>query len=225
MDSSAKCHRSREARVSIAIGQVPAPTVRPNPESFPVRLPAQNLEHINEQLLQTEVNLTALLPPKRPFPFQFTGLRTGPEGYSLLSPGQYLSLRLEDQSGYYSGKAVKLEKTLQRLNWLIYFSGGLGTLLAAINQELWVAVTAAMVTAITAYLGFMQVENTLKAYNQAAAGLANVRLKWTALSPTEKSAPQPFDLLVEETEMILQGEHSEWVKQMKEALADLEKTT
>jgi hypothetical protein len=203
-------------------GTGPYRQLKPGEPSRQVKL-AQELKHINEQLLQTEVNLSALPSPSRPFPFKFAGLGTGPDGYSLLSPGQYLSLRLEDQSAYYSAKAISLEKKLNRLNWLIYGFGGLGTLLAAIHQDLWVAATAAVITAITAYLAFNQVENILKAHNQAAAGLADLKIKWTAASPMEKSDPQQFDQLVEETEMILQGEHSAWVKQMKEALADLEK--
>jgi len=156
---------------------------------------AEKLEHINEQLLQTEVNLTALSPPVKPFPFQFTGLPTGPDGYSILSPAQYLNLRLEEQLTYYRKEAVSLEKKLKRLHWGIYLFGGLGTLLAAINHEIWVAATTAMVTAFTSYLGFMQVENTLKAYNQAAAGLADVFISYSRKdSNSARRLPNPLTL-------------------------------
>jgi hypothetical protein len=184
---------------------------------------AQRLEQINEQLLQTEVNLTALSPSGELFPFQFTGFPTGPDGYYFLSPEFYLTLRLDDQLDYYRSKAVSLGKNLKWLNRFIYIFGGLGTLLAAVNQEIWVAATTAMVTAFTAYLGLMQVERNLKAYNQTAAALEDVKLKWIALSSTEKKDPLRFDNLVEETETILLGEHSAWVEQMQEALADREK--
>jgi hypothetical protein len=184
---------------------------------------ALKLEEINGQLLQTEVNLTAMSPTAKLFPFQFAGLPSGPDGYYFLSPDYYLTLRLDKQLNYYRTSAVSLEKNLKWLNRFIYIFGGLGTYLAAVGQEIWVAATTAMVTAFTAYLGLTQVEKNLKAYNQAAAALEDVKLKWSALSSTEKKDPLQFDKLVEETETILLGEHSAWVKQMQEAMADRER--
>ena len=45
-----------------------------------------------------------------------------------------------------------------------------GALLAAAGFEVWIGLTTAIAASIVAYLGFLQVEPTLVAYNQAAAG-------------------------------------------------------
>jgi len=187
---------------------------------------AQELENIAQKLQQTEVNLPALLPSGKGsvFPLPPVELQTSiKDGFSLLSPEGYLKLRLEDQLQYYGHRAAALDKKMRWLYRLIYFSGGLGTLLAAIGNgiELWVAATTSVAGAFTSYLGYMQVETNLMKYNHATVNLDNVRAWWTALSAQERSDPKNLDDLVGHTEMIMEGEISGWVKQMEKALADL----
>jgi Tfp pilus assembly protein PilV len=100
-------------------------------------------------------------------------------------------------------------------------AGGVGTLLAAVGAELWVALTTALATTLTTWLVSRQLEETLVRYNQSAADLANVRDWWTKLSPAAKRNPKNIEQLVEVTEQVLETELSGWVQRMENALAQL----
>ena len=103
----------------------------------------------------------------------------------------------------------------------ILVAGGVGTLLAAVHAELWVALTTALATALTTSIASRQLDETLVRYNQSAADLANVRDWWTKLSPAAKRNPKNIDQLVEVTEKVLETELSGWVQRMENALAQL----
>ncbi len=179
------------------------------------------VEFISRQLMQTEVNLSALRPYKGPIPPEMYGAAAADDGLSFLTPDHYVTVRLGDQLNYYRGRTTRLERQLKRLQWLICLSGGAGTLLAAVGLELWMALTTALVTTFTTYLEYQQVENTLMTYNQSATDLANVRGWWMALSAEERADPKNVDKLVGHTEKILQGERVGWAQQMQDALAEL----
>ncbi len=144
-------------------------------------------------------------------------------GSACLHPDRYVELRLGDQLRYYKGKAVRLEKQLKWIQWSIYIIGGLGTFLAAINRQIWIALTTALAAALTTYLSYQQTENTLMKYNQAATDLDNVRSWWTALPAEEQAKQENINALVEHTEKVLQSELDGWVQQMQDALAELRK--
>ena len=59
--------------------------------------------------------------------------------------------------------------------------------LAVAGLQLWVAVTVAIVGALTTYLEAMQLEATIMLYNQAATNLEGIRAWWTALPPDSRS--------------------------------------
>jgi len=143
------------------------------------------------------------------------------DGLSFLTPERYVTLRLGDQFDYYQDKTTKLEWQLRLLHWSIYILGGVGTLLAAMAFELWIALTTALVAACTTYLGYQQLENTLMKYNQGATDLANVQGWWMALSLDERANQQNVDTLVEHTEKILESEHTGWVQEMRDTLVEL----
>lgn len=103
----------------------------------------------------------------------------------------------------------------------ILVAGGVGTLLAAVGAQLWVALTTALATALTTSLASRQLDETLVRYNQSATDLANVRDWWTKLSPAAKRNPKNIDQLVEVTEKVLETELSGWVQRMENALAQL----
>lgn len=181
---------------------------------------SEKLQNIGHQLMQTEVNISALQAYLGVIPPPYS---TAPNdnGLSLLKPERYISARLEDQLFYYVKKAHKLEQRLKSLQWLIYIIGGVGTLLAALKQELWIAVTTALVTALGTYLEYQQVEKNLRKYNQAATDLFNVRTWWIALSDEEQTHQTNIDLLVSRTERVLQSEFTGWLKEMQEAIIEL----
>lgn len=181
---------------------------------------AVRLEEISRQLMQSDVNLSALHQYKGPLPPQYdTAVRD--DGFSLLTPDRYIELRLDDQLAFYHNRTGRLEKQLRKLNTLIYVAGGLGTLLAAFGLELWVALTTAGATAMTTYLGYQQVAETLVKYNQTATNLENIKSLWIALPPEEQADPQNVALWVNSTENAMSGELSGWVQQMSDSLAEL----
>ncbi len=183
---------------------------------------AQELQNMSSRLMQTEVNISALMNHDGPIPPQYS-TAPGDDGFTHLSPEQYLSYRIEDQYKYYRSKTQKLEKQLKRLQWLIYIVGGIGTLLAALGLELWIALTGSLVTALGTYLEYQQIEKTLLTYNQAATDLANVRGWWIALASAEQEEQSNIDMLVQQTERILYGEFSGWMQDMQDAFDALRK--
>ncbi|MDN3515436.1 MAG: DUF4231 domain-containing protein [Candidatus Brocadia sp.] len=181
---------------------------------------ARQIEFHSRQLMQTNVNVSALRPYKGHIPPKYAAAEPD-DGFSFLTPDQYIALRLDDQLGYYNKKTVKLERQFKFLQWAILIVGGVGTFLAAIHLELWVALTTSLATAFTTYFGYQQVENTLIQYNQAATNLSNIKSWWMSLSPEEQANQKNIGLLVDNTEKVLESELSGWVQHMQDALAEL----
>ncbi|MBN1219317.1 MAG: DUF4231 domain-containing protein [Anaerolineae bacterium] len=182
---------------------------------------ARKVKLISQSLMKSEVNQSSLKP--------YTGIglppppavAEGDDGFSDLNPEQYLTWRLEHQYQWFQGRVVHLDQQSKRLHWWIFILGGIGTFLAAIGLEIWIAVTVAIAGALTALLELRQTETTLTIYNQAAADLESVRLWWYALPDKQKAEPRNFEKLVENTEDVLQSEHAGWVQEMRDALAEL----
>jgi hypothetical protein len=80
----------------------------------------------------------------------------------------------------------------------------------------------ALVMALTAWLGFQQAENRLIKYQQAATDLDNIKAWWSALPIEAMEERRNFDLLVENTELVLQGELTGWEHEMKEVMTRLQ---
>jgi len=181
---------------------------------------ANRLEFISHQLMQTEVNLSYLPGYKGQIPPENSGA-VGDEGMGFLTPDSYVAYRLLDQLRYFRRKTKGMERRLTIMQWLIYIVGGVGTVLAAIGYELWIALTASLVTAFGTYLQYMQTESQLVKFNQAVTDLENIRAWWTALSIEKQADQDNIDLLVDSTEKILEREHAGWAQQMQDAFAEL----
>lgn len=181
---------------------------------------AEKVQCINDHLMQTEVNLSALIPYEGPLPPPYS-TAVNDDGVMLLSPERYLNVRLEDQLNYYVKKTAQLEAQWSRLQWGIYILGGVGTLLAARGLELWIALTTGLVGAMTAYLAYQQVEDRLKKYNRASISLSNISNWWSALPTSEQAKQENIDQLVFETEQALGSEFNEWVQKMQETVTAL----
>lgn len=184
---------------------------------------AEKVKFIRSQLNQTEVNLSALIPYKGPVPPKY-GAAEGDDGFSPLTPEKYVAFRLEDQLKYYSSKTVKIEKQLKKYQWYIYIMSGVGTLLAAMEWEWWIALTTCMVASLTTYMEYQQLENKLIQFNQGATDLANVKSWWMALSAEEQANLKYIDMLVMQTERILETENSSWMSDMQDAIEQLKAT-
>ena len=154
-----------------------------------------------------------------------TNLESAPPGDELrqtaLTPDQYVHARIQDQINYFKVKTSKLASQLTGTQLLILIAGGVGTFLAAINLDVWVALATAVVTALTTKLQTDQAETSLTQYNQALASLENIEAWWKALSSWEKGRRRNIDLLVDQTEKALEAETAGWVQQMQSALDKL----
>ncbi len=180
------------------------------------------LEQLDQELMQSDVVTSALpeytdvVPPR-------SVTKRGDDGRSLLTPQRYIYLRLDEQLEYYRKNSLRLERQGQRLQWWAIGIGALGTFLAAVGLVLWVALTTAIVTAVTAYLHYEQTENKLVRYNHAASNLDNIKMWWASLSTDARADPQNVRRMVETTERILEEESRSWLQQMRDALANLSK--
>ena len=103
----------------------------------------------------------------------------------------------------------------------ILIFGAVGTFLAAIGVPIWVALTTTVATVLTTKLEIDQVENSLVQYNVALTSLRNVASWWSSLSPWERSRRRNIDVLVDQSEKILEGEMAGWVQQMQSTLEKL----
>jgi hypothetical protein len=140
---------------------------------------------------------------------------------TTLTPDRYVHTRIQDQIDYFKVKTRKLAIQLTVTQVLILVIGGASTFLAAINLGVWVALSTAVVTALTTKLQTDQTETSLIQYNQALASLKNIDAWWKALSSWEKGRRQNIDLLVDQTEKALEAETAGWVQQMQSGLDKL----
>lgn len=181
-----------------------------------------NLVTITRRLMETEVNTGSLNyggsgPPD--------DIKKLDDGFSFLSPERYIEVRLIDQMAWYQRETAKLERQRFEFQILIYVVGGAGSLLAVLGAQLWVALTTAAVTALTAWVTDFRLDVNLVKYNQAAADLSNVKYWWSTLSAQEKTIEDNRKKLVDTTEEILETEQGGWVKQMQDAAKQVKATT
>jgi hypothetical protein len=178
--------------------------------SAPLQL-AGNIKDISTSLAQSEVNRSSL--PHRNV--------VDPARLKILAPEAYLRERVEDQISYFVKKTAALYRQLKQLQLWILIVGGLGTFLAAIRLEVWVALTTALAAAFTNKLEIDQVENSLVQYNVTLTNLRNIQSWWKGLTSWEKTRRKNIDLLVDQTEKALERETAGWVQQMQSTLDKL----
>ena len=172
---------------------------------------------IARRISQTEVNELALKQYDGSIPPPYAAAAMD-DGMSVLTPDAYVAARLDDQLAYFESKTVKLEKQLRWRQWIIYIIGGVGTLLAALGLQIWIAVTTAFATALAAHLEHFQIESSLVKYNQSASDLLTVKSWWRSLSEADRVKPANRELLIDSTERILENELTGWVQRMQDAM-------
>jgi hypothetical protein len=181
---------------------------------------ADRIGAVQARLMQTEVSSNQLRAYAGPLPPGMYGAGRDDDGLSPLTAERYLSIRLSDQLTYYRGRVRSLSRRRSRLQLLAIAAGGAGTLLAAAGKDIWVGLTGGIAAASLAYLGYLQVDNTIVIYNQSVAKLSDLELRWHALSPGERDAAA-FEKLVTSAEDVLAGENAGWVQQMNDAMSEL----
>ncbi len=181
---------------------------------------AARLDAVEARLLQTEASSGPLLPYRGPLPPDMYGAASDDDGLSPLAPDRYLAIRVGDQLSYYHQRIESLNRRRNGLQLLAIAAGAAGAILAAANFEAWIGLTAGASAAALAYLGSLQVDNTIVTYNQTAARLAGQQRRWLALLPSQRGQAA-FKRLVTACEEALANEVSGWVQQMNDAMDDL----
>lgn len=188
-------------------------------ETREVRL-ARRIKLNSKRLMETAVNQFGLesysgkLPPRNATP-------QGDDGFSDLTPNQYIEWRVQDQFNYYQKRGLRLGRELQRYQLSILLLGGLGTLLVAFRLDVWLAVSSALAAALASFLEIKRTENNLISCNLAASDLYDIRTWWRALPAPARTQRRNIELLVTSAEAVIQGENSGWVQEMREALSEI----
>jgi hypothetical protein len=179
------------------------------------------LDAIETRLMQTEVSGSPLTPYAGSLPAAVGKADSGGDGLTPLSPDRYLEVRVRDQIAYYHKRVRGLNRWRNALQFVAIAAGATGAILAAANQEAWIGLTAGLSAAALAYLGLLQVDNTIVTYNQTASRLTLLDRGWQVRDPAEQADPAAFEQLVTDCETALGTELSGWVQQMNDTLQDL----
>ena len=173
---------------------------------------AAHLTKVSKILLDSDVNEAAFAPYGGPIPPNMFGAATDDDGFSSLDPEKYVKIRIGDQLEFYTQRTNQYEKKIRRIQiWMLIF-GGIGTFLAAVGAQYWLPLTAAIVSAATAFLEYQQLEQTLLKYNLTKSSLENTRANWLALPEDQRHDPKKVQELVRDVEAILEGENQGWVQ-------------
>lgn len=132
----------------------------------------------------------------------------------------YLRIRVDDQLSYFHGRVRTLNRRRNILQFVAVASGATGAILAAAGLETWLGLTAAVSAAALAYLGYLQVDNSIVTYNQTALRLEVLERGWRALDHRHQSRAA-LERLVTSCEAALATEQAGWVQQMNDALVRL----
>jgi hypothetical protein len=181
---------------------------------------ASQLDVIETRLIQTEASSGPLIPYQGPLPPEMYGAGRDDDGLSPLSPDRYLQIRVGDQLTFFHQRIRTLNWRRNLLQFLAIAAGAAGAILAAAKLEVWIGLTAGASAAALAYLGYLQMDNTIITYNQTASRLATQERGWRALGPAEQNEVA-FRHLVTGCEAALATEQSGWVQQMNDTLQDL----
>jgi hypothetical protein len=186
---------------------------------------AKRLTDIMTNAMSTDINNMALTnyPDDLPLPPGMDAAKGGDDGFTMLTPEQYIEIRIGDQIRYFRKKIPKLQKQYASLTWMILIISGAATLLSALNQSVWLAVTTAAITALGTYLSYRQTDATRIKYNQTNTNLEGIKSWWNGLSHEEQCDQANIDMLVDHTEQTLQSEMDGWVQQMRNVLDRLTK--
>jgi SLOG in TRPM, prokaryote/SMODS and SLOG-associating 2TM effector domain 1 len=178
---------------------------------------AAHLGRISKILLDSDVKEAAFTPYDRRIPPNMFGAESYDDGFSPLDPETYVKVRIGDQLKFYTLRTNQYEKRIRQLQYRALIFGGIGTFLAAIGAQYWLPLTAAIVSATSAFLEYPQLEQILTKYNLTKASLETIQAKWLALSPSGRADDKQIQNLVREVEAILESENQGWVQYIKQA--------
>ena len=88
---------------------------------------------------------------------------------------------------------------------LIFVAAAVGTALATLGMEQWVAVTAATSTVVSRAMQNTRLEERKVAYSKAASLLNSTAIKWEALPAEHKARQDRIDWLVNTVEQAIEA--------------------
>lgn len=139
-----------------------------------------------------------------------------------LTAAGYIDHRVSNQIDYYLGTARKQERQARWLRILALAFGAIGTLLAALGLQIYVAATTSLVAVYATLVESRQLETSVTFYNQAAADLSAIRAWWNALPPSQQDTQETIDRLVDRAERTMRAEHIGWVQEMQDAMTQFQ---
>ncbi|MGE5249679.1 MAG: SLATT domain-containing protein [Bacteroidota bacterium] len=173
---------------------------------------AIHLEKASKVLQDTDVNESAYVPYGGPIPPNMFGAEEYDDGFSPLDPETYVRIRIGDQLKFFTLRTIKYERQIRSLQIVMLILGGIGTFLAAVGAQYWLPLTAAIISAMTAFLEYRQLEQILTKYNLTKASLENTQAWWLALPDSERNKDKNVQKLVRNVEAILESENQGWVQ-------------
>jgi len=161
-------------------------------------------------------------------PYYQAGSADSDPGFHDLTGDEYFRLRLSNQLAWHIKKVNQLELEQKRLSNWIMIAGGTGTVLAGVGSgfeswsslTLWVAVSAAIASALMGWEELRNLDATIKNYSKVILELELLADHWENLEPEERSEAE-FYQMVQSTEEILWSQNIEYIKSMQEALASV----
>jgi len=145
---------------------------------------------------------------------------SGDNKMTRLSAEGYVRYRIADQIAYYTRRAGEVQRRGGRVRAIAIAIAGVGSFLAAVGLQIWVAVTTAFVGLLLTIIETRQLETSAAFFNQAAADLDSLRGWWNALPDSEQESQETIDRLVDRAERIMRAEHSGWVQDMQDAITE-----
>ena len=184
---------------------------------------ATQLNKIQDHLMHTEASAGTIRRYESPLPPRMYGADPSDDGLHMLDAKQYIDLRVNAEIRYYEGRVSELERRRWVAQVLAVSATAAGVLVAAAGAATWVALTTALGVAPLAYLAYLQVDNTIVAYNQSAVRLEELVRGWRA-RPASTRTPRAFSRLVTAVEAVLTAELGMWVEEMNEAIRELQES-
>ncbi|MFN2235767.1 MAG: DUF4231 domain-containing protein [Anaerolineales bacterium] len=148
------------------------------------------------------------------------------EGYAVLDSDDYITFRLDDQLNWHIKKIREHNHRRKRFIVYILIIGGIGSLLASIDFiipgiAVWVALSAAVSSAITNWRELLGLDMIVANYSQVILELNIIRDNWTSLDPHERTQPEFYNL-VRATEKLLWSHNIRFISAMREDIDEAE---
>jgi len=181
----------------------------------------KRLAEIQRQMFRNLSGEMALKPFKGQVPpYYRPGDASSDPGFQDLTGEDYYHFRLESQLAWHVKKVNQFEQQRKRLQWGILLAGGSGAFLAAWGGPwtLWVAFTAAIVSALTGWNELRNLDSAVKNYSKVILELNILLDHWINLESEERTQSE-FYMMVRSTEEVLWSQNIEYIKSMMEALA------